>query len=73
MNSKSTPSISLTAHHEAGHALICYQCGWSVEEIGITIKDGLPYGYAMYDFGEDQRFFPDILDQWFVKKSALPL
>ena len=48
-------NILITAHHEAGHALMAYIVGWSINSIELYIQNGvLEYGVTNYDFGIDK-------------------
>jgi ATP-dependent Zn protease len=46
--------IIIAAHHEAGHALMAYIVGWTINSIKLHIKnDQLICAITNYNFGED--------------------
>lgn len=46
-------NIIIAAHHEAGHALMAYIVGWTINSVELNIQnDQLNYGVTNYNFGE---------------------
>ncbi|MEQ8362028.1 MAG: hypothetical protein RH948_04110 [Cyclobacteriaceae bacterium] len=49
--------INITAYHEAGHSLMAYFVGWSVQSIEIVLKGNqVEYGATRYNHGEDTEY-----------------
>ncbi len=47
-------NILICAHHEAGHAIMAYIVGWSINSITLNIEDKvLKFGVTNYDFGKE--------------------
>jgi hypothetical protein len=48
-------NIIISAHHEAGHALIAHIVGWSIDSIILNIENGLlKCGVTKYDYKGDE-------------------
>ena len=47
--------IIITAHHEAGHAIMAHIVGWTINSIVLDVKNGiLQNGVTNYNFGDDE-------------------
>lgn len=51
---KMDENIIIAAHHEAGHAIMAYIVGWSINSIELNVQNGiLNFATTSYDFGDD--------------------